>query len=261
MSDLWDLVWGKPAIDAGQLANAIAREAGREGLDFRTRLLIRDGSQALEDYWGVQRHQGWIRKSGVGARLQTIRDETIGPVGFPYLRESLMERTEPDTIRQLLRDLGTRIHHPVNIVIGGSGSLILQGFLSRATQDIDVVDEVPAEIRKEHALLDELRQRYRLALTHFQSHFLPSGWEGRVHTLGSFGLLHVSVVDINDLFLSKLFSPRHKDLDDLRLLWPQVDGAVLKQRLRDSCAGFLAEPALRAHAERNWYVLTGEALP
>ena len=66
---------------------------------------------------------------------------------------------------------------------------------------------------------------------------------------------------MHDLFLSKLFSPRDKDLDDLRVLFPQVDREVLLRRLKESCHSFLAEAALRAHAERNWYVLTGEALP
>lgn len=261
MSDLWELVWGKPAIDARQLAAAIEREVARGELDFRTRLLIRDGAQALEDYWGRERQEGWLRHSGVGASLMAIRSEALGPAGFPYIRERLMERTEPDTVRQLLRDLGGRIHHEVDVVIGGSVALILQDYLSRATQDIDLVDEVPSEIRQEHTLLEQLRQRYGLALTHFQSHFLPSGWESRLHTLGSFGRMRVAVVDMHDLFMSKLFSPRDKDLDDLRMLWPQADRAIVERRLRECCAGLLADPALRAHAERNWYVLTGDPLP
>jgi hypothetical protein len=147
------------------------------------------------------------------------------------------------------------------VAVGGSVAIMLQAELSRATEDIDVVDEVPAEVRSLHAELDQLRQLYGLRLTHFQSHFLPAGWEGRLHSLGSFGRLDVSLVDIHDLFLSKLFSPRDKDLADLRVLLPQVDREVLLRRLHESCQSFLAEAALRAHAERNWYVLTGEALP
>lgn len=261
MSELWDLVWGKPAIDAAQLAAAIEREAGREDLDYRTRVLIRDASRALEEYWGGERHRRWLGRMATQCDPRAIGIATSGPAGFPYIRERLMERTTPDTIRQFLRDLGSRIPQNVQIVIGGSGSLILQGYLNRATQDIDLVDEVPGELRGEHALLEQFRQRYSLALTHFQSHFLPLGWKNRLHTLGSFGKIQASVVDVYDLFLGKLFSPRDKDLDDLRHLLPQVEREVVVRRLGDSCGAFLGDPTLRTHAERNWYVLTGDALP
>lgn len=257
MSKLWDLVWGKPSIDPGELAAAISHEAGRDDLDVRTRLLIRDGAQALAEHWG---HDRWV-DAGTRARLETIRAESLGPVKFPSIRERLMEHTKAETIEQMLRELGGRLRSGVKLVIGGAASLILQGHLSRATEDIDVVDEVPAEFRADHALLDELRRRYGLALTHFQSHFLPHGWEQRAHTLGPFGRLQVAVVDMHDLFLGKLFSPRSKDLDDLRHLLPQADREVLARRLREGCASFLSEPSLRAHAERNWYILTGDPLP
>jgi hypothetical protein len=47
MAGLWELVWGKPWIDPARLAEALDREA-RPGLDYRTRLLIRDSANALE---------------------------------------------------------------------------------------------------------------------------------------------------------------------------------------------------------------------
>src|SRR5438552_3985685 len=83
-----------------------------------------------------------------------------------------------------------------------SAALILQGYLSRATDDIDVVDEVPAEIRSLHALLQDLRKRYGFHLAHFQSHYLPTGWEQRLHSLEPFGNLQIHLVDIYDVFLS-----------------------------------------------------------
>ena len=149
----------------------------------------------------------------------------------------------------------------VRLAVGGSIALILYGLLSRATEDVDVVDEVPVELRSLHAVLDELERHYGLHLAHFQSHFLPAGWENRLHALGSFGRLDVFLVDRYDLFLSKLFSARDKDFDDLRQLLPFTDRQTLTQRLGDSCTGLLGEPALRQNAERNWYVLTGQALP
>lgn len=257
MSDLWDLVWGKPSIDPGELAAAIEREAVREDLDIRTKLLIRDGAEALANYWGRER---WA-DAGTPRRVEAIRFEGLGPVKFPSIRERLMERTKPEVIRQFLRDLGSRVGQPAGFTIGGAAALMLQLELPRATEDVDVVDEVPSEVRAMHQELDRLRQLYGLRLTHFQSHFLPSGWGSRRHTLGAFGRLSVAVVDVYDLFLGKLFSPRDKDLADLRLLLPQLDREVIQRRLRESCTSFLSDPDLRAHAERNWYVLTGDPLP
>jgi Nucleotidyltransferase of unknown function (DUF6036) len=261
VADLWGLVWGKPEVDPNALAEAIEREAQREGLDFRTRLLIRDSSNALVARWGRERFAAWLKGRPGGARIEQIATEDLGEPGFPSLQERLMERTEPDTVRQFLRDLGTRLERPVRLCIGGSIALILPGHLSRATEDIDVVDEVPPELRAERALLERLRRTYGLQLTHFQSHYLPSGWAARVQSLEPFGQLQAFLVDVIDVFLSKLFSNRDKDLDDLRALWPALDREAVEQHLREHCCSLLGEEALRRSAERNWYVLTGQALP
>src|SRR4051794_21397511 len=93
---LWDLVWGKPQVDPQALAEAVAREAGRPGLDFRTRLLIRDAADALEGRWGRERWQAWLARCGAGERVEAIRREELGEPGFPFLREALMEPTTPD---------------------------------------------------------------------------------------------------------------------------------------------------------------------
>jgi hypothetical protein len=262
MAELWELVWGKPHIDPRALAAAIEGEILRPGpLDFRTRLLIRDSITALERFWGTDRLEAWLRGSHSREAIERIRHESPGPAGFPFLQEALVQATDPETVRQFLRELGVRLYHPIRLAIGGSIALILPGYLQRATQAIDVVDEVPAELREQHALLADLAQRYGLQLTHFQSHYLPTGWQARLHTLEPFGKLQAALVDVYDVFLSKLFSARTKDLDDLRLLLPGLDRAVIAQRLHDGCAPLLAEPALRQQAEQNWYILTGEALP
>jgi hypothetical protein len=70
----------------------------------------------------------------------------------------------------------------------------------------------------------------------------------------------VYLVDVHDVFLSKLFSNRDKDLDDMRLLTPQLDKATLVQRLQATTASLLAEEALRRRAEQNWHILFGAAL-
>jgi hypothetical protein len=261
MSDIWSLVWGKPEVDPRALADAVERAAYAGGLDFRTRLLIRDATAALAAHWGEDRLRAWLERSPARRRIEAIRQEELGAAGFPSLRGRLMERLEPETIRQYLRELGTQIPRPVRLHIGGAAALILGGYLARSTEDIDIVDEVPAELRAQRALLDRLQGVYGLHLAHFQSHFLPSGWETRLHTLEPFGALQAATVDVYDVFLGKLFSKREKDRDDLRLLLPALERDTLTRRLATTCAGLLGEASLRQNAEHNWYILTGQPLP
>jgi hypothetical protein len=259
--DLWGLVWGKPYIDADDLAAAVEEQSREEGLDYRTRLLIRDSVEALRAYWGERRARTWLAESSARERIEAILDEPFERPGFPTIRSRLVHKTDPEVIEQMLRRLGTQLHRPARVVIGGSACLILQGYLSRQTEDIDVVDELPPEVRGEHRLLEQLKGDYGLYLAHFQSHYLPSGWEHRVHSLGAFGQLQVAVVDVYDVFLSKLFSAREKDLSDLRLLAPQLEKETLVRKLAETTAPLRADEPLRKRAENNWYVLYGEALP
>lgn len=261
MSQLWGLVWGKQEIDPSALSKAIEQELDGGIPDFRTRLLIRDGTHALEQYWGVKRLNEWLARSSVRPKIEAIRCEDLGEPGFPLLKEQLMDRTEPETVKEFLRELGTRIKQPVTLNVGGSIALILTGYLSRATADLDVVDKVPDAVRAERDLLEELKKRYSLLLTHFQSHYLPSGWEERVHDLGSFGVLTIYVVDVYDIFLGKLFSARTKDLDDLRAIKPKVEKSQLTKQLQSTAGALLKEPSLRQNAEKNWYILFGEKIP
>jgi hypothetical protein len=260
-SDLWGLVWGRSQIDPADLARAVAEQAAEGNLDYRTRLLIRDSVAALEAHWGPKRVQEWLSQSPAREAIQAIRREQFERPGLPYIGERLMEKTDPEAVRQLFRELGSRVHQKLRLAVGGSIALILPGYLARATEDIDVVDELPPEIRSKHALLDELRKRYGLQLTHFQSHYLPSGWDKRLHYLDTYGDMLVYLVDVYDVFLSKLVSSRAKDLDDLRELLPQLEKEVLTRKLRDHTGPLLALEELRKRAEQNWYILYGEALP
>jgi hypothetical protein len=153
------------------------------------------------------------------------------------------------------------VHKRVQLYVGGSIALILPGYLSRATEDIDIVDELPEAVRSQHSLLDEFRARYGLLLTHFQSHYLPMGWQDRSHYFDTFGDIQVYLVDVYDVFLSKLYSARTKDLDDLRMLVPQLDKDSLIERLQRSTKSMLASESLRQRAEQNWYILFGDKLP
>lgn len=259
--DLWSLVLGNPSVDPGDLAEAIRVRARDRVIDYRTRLLIRDSVNALRDYWGEETWAKWLDGNELRDDIEDICEEEFDKVGFPTLKDRLMEKTDPETIRQLFRDLSSHVCQPLRLPIGGSVALILFGYLSRATEDIDIVDEVPAALREQHKLLDEYRKRYGLLLTHFQSHYLPTGWEKRLHYFASFGLMQVYLVDVYDIFLGKLTSIRTKDLDDLRMLSPQLDKQILVERMKDTMTSSFADDELRKRAQHNWYVLYGEALP
>ncbi|HEY2586346.1 MAG TPA: DUF6036 family nucleotidyltransferase [Tepidisphaeraceae bacterium] len=259
--DLWSLTFGQPQIDPADLALAIEAEAACEALDFRTRLLIRDGLNALERRWGGERCREWLSHSPRSARLQAIWQEDLGPAGFQTLGQRLMEKTQTETIRQLFRELGTLVSRPTRIDIGGSGALILLGYLSRSTDDVDVVGEVPYELRAQHGAMEQLASRYGLRFAHFQSYYLPTGWNDRVKSLGRFGNLVVCQVDPLDIFVGKLFSDREKDLDDLRLLAPQLGKAEITDRLRKVGQSLMSEEKLAGYARKNWYILFGEELP
>jgi hypothetical protein len=155
------------------------------------------------------------------------------------------------------------VQHPVHLAVGGAIAPILPGLLSRRTEDIDVVDELPSKLRSQHQLLATLAARYGLGLTHFQSHYWPQGWQQRLQSQEPFGHLHVDLVDAYDVYLSKLFSARIKNRDDLRMLAPSSTRNLLSaiRRFRSTCHDLLAAPDLREKAEQNRYIIYGESLP
>jgi hypothetical protein len=258
---LWPLALSGQPIDAGELASALDEQSGEVHHDFRTELLIRDSLDALASHWGHDRVAAWIAASPSRSLLRDIWKSDLGPAGFPSLSRRIMDATKPEVVFKFLRELGNRVTQPTRLEVGGSIALILSGNLSRHTEDIDVVDELPPAVRSQHDLLNELAATYGLRLTHFQSHYLPSGWRDRLHSLGRFGRLDVHLVDVYDVFVGKLFSARRKDRDDLRALSAKLDKRAAEARFRHAAGPLLAEPKLAAEATENWYILYGEALP
>lgn len=259
--DLWSLVRGRPQIDPNDLAEAIVNQAAEDDLDYRTRLLIRDSVEALRGFWGPERVTRWLEDGPFHDKINTIWQEQFDEVGFPSVRKRLMEKTDPDAFRQYFRQLGFELRQTVKIDVGGGCALILAGYVVRFTEDIDVVGEVPEEIRTKYTLLDELERLHGLHMGHVQPHYFPQGWQDRVHSFGVFNHLQVSLVDVVDVFLSKLFSVRMKDMADLKVLMPQLDKAILIDRLRTTCKDLMATPRLKEIAEKNWQILFGEDLP
>ena len=264
---LWAVAHSGPQVDADSLARAVEAAADEQDLDYRTRLLVRDSLRALGAHWGSDRLRAWLAGSPRRSRIveEICCPESFGPdpeeIGFPSLARRVVDTTKTETILEFFRTLSRHVRQPTKLIVGGSIALMLAEMLSRRTEDVDVVDEVPAELRAQHAVLDELVTRFGLQLTHFQSHYLPSGWRRRTRAFQTFGRLDVHLVDPYDVLVSKLCSRRAKDLYDLRALKPQIDRDLLKTRFTTAGAPLLAEPRLRDAASQNWYVLFGDELP
>ncbi len=259
-SALWTLVDGHPQIDAEDLAAALRSELSHADADWRTRLLIRRGIDALHRVWLRPRLDAWLASCPAPERLAAILAERFDEDGFPSLRSRVVMATKADAIEQYLRELSRLVSEPTTLVIGGSVSAILSGLLSRSTEDIDVPDEVPAALRSRHRELTDLSARYGLHLAHFQSHYLPTGWDSRLRWHSDLGRLRVYLVDPVDLFVGKLFSRRDRDRDDLRAMASGLEREAIVERLRQ--AGSLrGEPRLLEHARENWFIVFGDALP
>jgi hypothetical protein len=172
---LWALVLGGGEIDPQELAAGVEAQLLEGDLDFRSRLLVRDALEVLARHWGEEQFGQWRNGSPAGRRVEAIRAENLGEPGFPSLGQRLMNSTKAEVVMQFLRELGLSVSEECSFVIGGAIALILAHRLARHTEDVDVVDEVPAGIRGQHELLTRLAQRYGLHLTHFQSHYRPGG--------------------------------------------------------------------------------------
>lgn len=255
-------------VDAAALARAVeeATEGALDPLDYRTRLLIRDSLTALQSHWGRDEFRAWLDRSPRGHALRQLCDSpsmraASADEGFPTLERRIVNAIDTKTVMQLLRELSTHVTQPTRLVIGGSIAMMLGGYLARNTDDIDIVDELPAALRLQPDLLENLARRYGLRLAHFQSHFLPVGWEQRVQSIDALGKLSVFAIDPYDVFVGKLFSVREKDRDDLRAVAPRLDRTILLERVGRSTSDLRKEPRLTDAAKQNWFVLFGDELP
>ncbi len=262
VDSLWSYVKGRRWMSARVLLDHLDLAAGTtdpEDLDYRSRLLIRDSLDALAGHYGRPYIQSRIsRLASAGALQATWNTKFDDETGFPSLKDRIMEPLTHDDVFSYLRDLACDVRTPTTVTIGGSVALILRDLLIRDTEDIDVVNEVPPTIRQLHATLDRLRERHELILGHFQSHYLPSGWESRTTLLETFGPLQVRLVDAIDVLLTKLFSVRSKDFVDLRSAWKLIDREAFRDRLVRETTELRSIERLLEPAKRNWYVLTGE---
>lgn len=259
--DPWRLVWGQPYIDSRTLAAAIEQDLARTPEpDYRTRLLIRDASVALRSYWGSRRFDQWLDVSPEGSRVREILGEVFDEVGYSTIRERLVDSIDMKQLTQVFEMLGQSIHGRIEIHIAGSVPTLVKGLTARPTDDIDLVDEIPEEIRRQRDVLREIEVEFGMKLGHVQSHYLPTGWRERRRWLGDFGGLRVYLVDEYDIFVSKLSSKKKKHQLDLRVLALKLDMDTARDRLLNSGRAFLDDPALRPQILENWRFIFQEPL-
>jgi hypothetical protein len=259
--DPWGLIWGQPYIDSATLARAITNDLGQNpDPDFRTRLLVRDALKALRAFWGTKKFSQWLAASPVGDRLQSILQENLGEVGFPYIRRRLVAAPDQTQVEQIFDLLGRNIPNRVEVYVAGSIPTLIQGLTARPTADIIILNEVPVEIRRQRKVLAKIQADYGLQLGHIQSHYLPARWEQRRRFLGDFGGLRVYLMDVYDVFVSKLSSKQEKHQQDVRVLAQKLDQDKAKHLLLGDGKAFLDDPLQRPQIEKNWQFIYQEPL-
>lgn len=246
MSTLWDLVSSHDDLDPQRLALAL-QEQCRMGLDDpRTKQLAYECWVALQP-WNVEIPEVPPTSEGLGK--------------FTGLQRRVVLVTTSENILSFLREISLGLTVETRIAIGGSSALILDHLLQRATQDVDLVDEIPEAIRLLRPELERAEGIYNLHLAHFQSHYLPEGWERRWVSMPPLRKLQIFRVASLDVYVGKLFSRREKDVRDLVALRPAFPQNAVQEHVTAHGAKLLAEPGLRSQFQDNWYVLYGEDFP
>lgn len=243
MSKLWERVSSYDDLEPRELAELVQEERNLE--DPRTRQLVFESICALG---------GWNLK------LPSCPVEVDPVFKFPSLKRRIGLVTTAEKILEFLRKISLRLPTETRVVIGGGSALILDHLVQKITEDVDLVDEIPATLRGMREELESAQQAYGLHLAHFQSHYLPDGWEKRLISLPPMRKLHAYRVHSLDVFIGKLFSNRAKDARDLAALKPQFEPQVVLQHLRSNGRKLYADATLRSYLLDNWYVLYGEDL-
>lgn len=179
------MAFNRAEVDPEALRLAV-EAALSEAADFRTRLLIRDSIRALEAKWGESRMQAWLDSLPFQSQLEAVRQSTADVSdedAFPSLKGRIVTPTKAEDVKVFLRELSLLTKKPTEIYIRGSIALILAGHLSRHTEDIDLVDEVPKALREDPAALDRLAQRSRTSPHAFSVALSADGMEEprRIH--------------------------------------------------------------------------------
>jgi Nucleotidyltransferase of unknown function (DUF6036) len=180
--------------------------------------------------------------------------------GFPNIRRKLVVSIKSEVVERIFELLGQSVPERVEVHIAGSIPTLIKGLTFRPTQDIDFVNEVPQQIRRQRDILKRIDESYGLSMGHVQSHYLPANWQNRRRYFGDFGGIRVYMVDEYDIFVSKLSSKQPKHLQDLEVMAQNLDKDGIKRRLFDDGKIFLATPFLGDQIKENWRFIFREPL-
>lgn len=130
----------------------------------------------------------------------------------------------------------------------GGSACILAGWIDRTTRDFDFVDlGYAARLSKVLKLLEP----YDLLTNYFAA--IPTGFAGRAIRIEGFAHISVYVFSREDVIASKIDRMSEKDVEDMRVLMPEVDRGKLEVCIRETLDNIVYEDRMIRY-EKNLQV-------
>ncbi len=187
-----------------------------------------------------------------------------------------MERFDAAYIDTELGNIGSRVKKPISIYLIGGCAMSFRG-LKESTKDVDIVFKSkteyevfcgalfgaqyfePLKIVAEYAHLEaikmfENKDRFHLDLfveRVCEKMKLSSGVVARSEFYKSYGKMEVYLVAKEDIFLFKSLASegRKRDLDDMRMLYPNLDWKAMEKELKSQRFGAALNSHISARLE------------
>jgi hypothetical protein len=98
VDELWFIARDAPLVDAATLARAPEAAVNGEPLDYRTRLVVRDGVRALRNHWRTARFDAWLDGCSSSDEIQREKDRDDLRAIAPQLdRDTFIRRIRETT--------------------------------------------------------------------------------------------------------------------------------------------------------------------